>query len=60
MSPEEKAEELVMGFLKIVLDLDKAKECAKYFIMQTIDESDFFLVDWWRKVFDKVDNFNFS
>jgi len=57
MNPEDKAEELIIGFLNIVEDMDKAKECAKYFIMQTIDESDFFIVNWWREVYDKVIDF---
>jgi hypothetical protein len=57
MNPKDKAEELIIGFLNIVEDYDKAKECAEYFVTQTINECYLVLQDWWREVFDEIGKF---
>lgn len=57
MNPKDKAEELIIGFLNIVGDFDKAKECAEYFVIKIIDDCDLILQDWWRQVFDEIVDF---
>jgi hypothetical protein len=53
MTPEQQAQILIEDFNDIVADIEKARECAIYFVEKAMKLDDF-ASDWWKEVMKAI------